>query len=289
MDTKQRFEEAYRTIEKNEIAVLRDVHGFPVYQHDIISPYLMLFICHSGTARALYDLQEVVFLPNEVAVVLPNHILHPIECSDDYNVTILIHSIALTEELKTRRLTHDYNKFHRLPACPLTDTEMMHFMKGMELLEHLCLSSTQLYPLRHEMLIAQSNVLSEMLNSYRHELDSKAIQGGRNLSLFNEFCDLLALHYKEQHEVAFYAEKAHLTTRHFSVLIKDVIGITASDYIEQYLTTQAKNLLFSRPDLTVQQISDYLGFAESPSFCRFFKRLSGHTPNDFRQKRTHRV
>jgi AraC-like DNA-binding protein len=93
------------------------------------------------------------------------------------------------------------------------------------------------------------------------------------------------MHYREQHEVAFYAEKAHLTTRHFSVIIKELVGISASDYIEQYLTTQAKNLLLTRPDLSVQQISYHLGFAESPSFCRFFKRHTGLTPNDFRKQR----
>lgn len=282
METRRKFEEAYRTLEKAEIAVLRDIHGFPVYHQDIISPYMMLFICHSGTARALYDMQEIVFHPNEVAVVLPNHIMHPIECSEDYNVTVLIHSIPFSEELKTKRLTHDYNKFHRLPACPLTNEEMMLFMKGMELLEHLCLSSTQLYPLRHEMLIAQSNVLSEMLNTYRRELDHKTIQENRNINLFNAFCDQLAMHYREQHEVAFYAEKAHLTTRHFSVIIKEVVGLSASDYIEQYLATQAKKLLTSRQDLSVQQISYLLGYADSPSFCRFFKRHTGMTPNDFR-------
>ena len=282
METRRRFEEALRTIEKTEIVVLRDIHGYPMYHQDIISPYMMMFICHSGEARALYDMQEIVFRPNEVAVVFPDHIMHPIESSEDYNVTILIHSATLFEELKTRRLTHDYNKFHRLPACPLTNEEMALFMKGIDLLDHLCQSTTQQYPLRHEMLIEQSNVQSEMLNAFRRELDEKAVSESRNYSLFNTFCDQLAAHYREQHEVAFYAEKAHLTTRHFSVIIKEVVGISASDYIEQYLATQAKNLLSTRPDLSVQQISYYLGYADSPSFCRFFKRLTGLTPTDFR-------
>ena len=245
---------------------------------------MMLFICHSGSARALYDMQEIVFRPNEVAVVFPNHIMHPIESSDDYNVTVLIHSAALFEELKTRRLSHDYNKFHRLPACPLNGEQMAQFMKGMDLLEHLCQSTTQHYPLRHEMLIALTNVTAEMLNAYRREIDKKATNENRNFALFNAFCDQLAMHYREQHEVAFYAEKAHLTTRHFSAVIKEVVGISASDYIEQYLATQAKNLLSTRPDLSVQQISYHLGFAESPSFCRFFKRLTGTTPKDFRSR-----
>ena len=133
--------------------------------------------------------------------------------------------------------------------------------------------------------MAQTDIMVEMLDACRREIDEGARANHRSRMVFNEFCNLLALHYREQHEVAFYAEKAHLTTRHFSVIIKEIVGLSASDYIEQYLATQAKNLLLTRPDLSVQQISYYLGFAESPSFCRFFKRLTGITPNDFRKQK----
>ena len=284
METRRIFEEMERTIETSEMAVLRDIQGFPVYGQDIISPYMMVCINHSGSARVLYDMQEMEFYPNEIAVVMPNHILRPIESSGDYRVTILVHSTALCEELKTKRLTHDYHKFHRRPTCLLTDGEMTQYMKAVELLEHICHSSTQRYPLRHEMLIELTNVMVEMHNASRREMDDKVISDSRNYSLFSAFCDLLAQHYCEQHEVAFYASKAHLTTRHFSVIIKETVGLSASDYIEQYLATQAKNILHTRPDLSVRQISYHLGYADSPSFCRFFKRQTGMTPNDFRQQ-----
>lgn len=277
------FEQMYRTIDTSELAVLRNVNRFPVYGKDVISPCMMVCINHSGVARALYDMQEVVFRPNEIAVVMPNHILRPLESSPDYNVTILVHSPALCEELKTKRLTHDYYKYHRQPTCLLTDEEMKQYMQAVDLLEHICKTSTQRYPLRHEMIIQLTNVMSEMHNAFRREMDEKMLKEDSKYTVFNAFCDVLALHYREEHEVAFYAEKAHLTTRHFSLLIKDIVGLSASDYIEQYLATQAKNLLISRPDLTIQQISFFLGFAESPSFCRFFKRLAGKTPNDFRK------
>ena len=284
METRRIFEEAYRTIEKKEVAVIRNVNRFPVYGRDVISPCIMVCINHSGVARALYDMQEVVFRPNEIAVVMPNHILRPIESSPDYNVTLLVHSPALCEELKTKRLTHDYHKFHRQPTCLLTDEEMKQFMQAVDLLEHICKTSTQRYPLRHEMIIQLTNVMTEMLDAFRREMDENAKALSRHNVVFNEFCNLLATHYREQHEVAFYAEKAHLTTRHFSVVIKNEVGLSASDYIEQYLATQAKNLLTSRPDLSVQQISDHLGYADSPSFSRFFKRHTGITPGEFRAK-----
>ena len=283
MDSGRVFEEAFRTLEKKEVAVIRNVHGFPERDKHIISPYLTLLICHSGSSRALYDMQEVVFRPNEVAMVLPNHIISPIERSPDYSTTIIMHSLAFEQEMTQRRMTHDRSKFHDLPACLLTDEEMAQYMKAVELLEIISETPVSRYPHRHDMLLAQTDIMTDMLDACRRDMDQDAKPIDRNRSIFNVFCNQVAIHYREQHEVAFYAENAHLTTRHFSVIIKEVIGLSASDYIEQYLAIQAKNLLSSRPDLSVQQISDHLGYADSPSFCRFFKRHTGVTPNDFRQ------
>lgn len=284
METKRIFEEAYRTIEKKEVAVIRNVHGFPVYDRDIISPYLMLFICHSGSSRALYDMREVVFRPNEIAMILPNHIIRPIESTPDYSISIIMHSIGFEQEMTQRRMTHDRNKFHDLPACLLTDEEMAQYMKAVELMEIISNTPVSRFPHRHDMLLSQTDIMTDMLDACRREMDDDARLHNRGYTVFNEFCHLLTMHYREQHEVAFYAEKAHLTTRHFSVVIKNEVGLSASDYIEQYLATQAKNLLTSRPDLSVQQISDHLGYADSPSFSRFFKRHTGITPGEFRAK-----
>lgn len=284
METRRIFEEAYRTIEKKEVAVIRDVHGFPVYDRDIISPYMMLYICHSGSSRALYDMREVVFRPNEIAMILPNHIIRPIESTPDYSISIIMHSIGFEQEMTQRRMTHDCNKFHDLPACLLTDEEMAQYMKAVELMEIISNTPVSRFPHRHDMLLSQTDIMTEMLDAFRREMDDDARLHNRGYTVFNEFCHLLTMHYREQHEVAFYAEKAHLTTRHFSVVIKNEVGLSASDYIEQYLATQAKNLLTSRPDLSVQQISDHLGYADSPSFSRFFKRHTGITPGEFRAK-----
>lgn len=284
METKQKFEEALRTIEKSEMIVLRDIHSFPVYGQDIISPYLMIFICHAGSSRALYDMQEVRFRENEVAIILPNHIIHPIESSPDYTITVIMHSLAFEQEMTQRRMTHDRNKFHETPACLLTDEEMAQYMKAIDMLELISNTPVSRYPHRHDMLMAQTDIMVEMLDACRREIDEEERVNNRNRSIFNTFCNLLAANYREQHEVVFYAEKAHLTPRHFSVIIKEAVGLSASDYIEQYLATQAKNLLSTRPDLSVQQISYHLGYAESPSFCRFFKRHTGITPNEFRQE-----
>lgn len=285
MDTKQRFYEAYRTLDEKEVAVLRDIRDYnPVYGHDIVSKYLTVIICHAGSARLLYDMQEVRFTANSIAVILPDHIMRPLEYSPDYSVTFILHSNAFCEELKTKRLTHDYEKFHLTPSCHMTDEAMALYIKLLDVFEHICNSSIQLYPLRHEMLIAQSNVMVELTNACRREMDTNRVIS-RNHMVFQDFCHLLAMHCREHHEVAFYADKIHLSPRHFSLVIKEATGLSASDYIEEYILTQARNLLSTRPDMSVQQICYHLGFAEAPSFCRFFKRITGQTPKDYRENK----
>ena len=284
METRRIFEEAYRTIEKKEVVVIRNVHGFPVHEGDIISPYLMLFICHAGRSRILYDMREVEFRSNEIAMILPNHIIRPIEYSPDYSITVILHSIAFEQEMSHRRMMHNRSKFHELPSCLLTDEEMSQYLKAVELLELISNTPVSHYPHRHEMLMSQTDIMTEMLDACRRTIDNNVRAHTRGFSIFNNFCQLLAMSYRDEHEVAFYAEKAHLTTRHFSVLIKEIAGMSASDYIEQYLASQAKNLLQSRSDLSVQQIGDYLGYADSPSFCRFFKRVTGMTPKEYRER-----
>jgi len=285
MDAKQRFYEAYRTLAEKEVVVLRDVCDYnPVYGHDIVSKYMTVIICHSGSARLLYDMQEVHFAANSIAVILPDHIMRPLECSPDYRVTFILHSNAFCEELKTKRLTHDYEKFHLTPSCHMTDEAMALYIKSLDVFEHICNSSLQLYPLRREMLIAQSNVMVELTNACRRELDTNNYAFSRKQIVAQDFCNLLAMYYRERHEVEFYADKIHLSPRHFSLLIRDATGLSASEYIEEYILTQARSLLLTRPDMSVQQISYHLGFSESPSFCRFFRRLTGQTPKAYREK-----
>ena len=285
MDTRQRFYEAYRTLEQKEVAVLRDIRDYnPVYGIDVVSKYMTVIICLSGSARLLYDMQEIHFTANNIAVILPDHIMRPIESSPDYRVTFILHSNAFCEELRTKRLTHDYEKFHLTPSCRMTDEAMALYIKSLDVFEYICNSSIHLYPLRHEMLIAQSNVMVELTNACRREMDNDSRAMTRNQMVFQDFCHLLAMHYREQHEVAFYAEKIHLSPRHFSLVIKEATGLSAGEYIDEYILTQARNLLTTRPDMSVQQISYHLGFSESPSFCRFFKRLTGQTPKDYREQ-----
>ena len=85
-------------------------------------------------------------------------------------------------------------------------------------------------------------------------------------------------------EVAFYARLHHLTPKYFASLIKAETGISSTEWITNYVIIQAKMLLDSHKEMTVQQISYHLGFSEQASFSRFFKANTGMSPTEYKEK-----
>jgi transcriptional regulator GlxA family with amidase domain len=65
-------------------------------------------------------------------------------------------------------------------------------------------------------------------------------------------------------------------------VVRQVTGRTVIDYINQMLLMEATFLLRTSR-LSITQIADQLHFADTPSFSKFFSRLKGVSPKDYRK------
>jgi len=81
--------------------------------------------------------------------------------------------------------------------------------------------------------------------------------------------------------VAYFADKCSLSTGYFGTLVKTETGRTAKDLINDRLLVRAKELLESDQN-TITMVSQQLGFEYPQHFVRFFKGLTGKTPNQWR-------
>ena len=281
MTQEEIFEAKVKNINKSEIAVLRNLTKFPVYDKDFALPDMTVGLNLHGNARALYDMHEINFEKNELAVVLPNHLLCPLETSDDYCITLILISGTFVDEMKHRTLTHDYTKFHLDPSTKLTDEQVAKFMKVVDVIEMVCEMTDEQLPNRHEMLVYLIDVAFELINSFRRNQDTPR-EATRNNAIFNNFCDLLSENYAKTREVGFYAKQLGMSPKYFSKIILDTVGVSAGSWIEEYVATQAKQMLRTRFDMNIQQVAFRLGFKEQSDFCRFFKRATGMSPRQFR-------
>ena len=109
--------------------------------------------------------------------------------------------------------------------------------------------------------------------------------GLRVEEIFLGFLGLLPQHFEEHHDIGFYASELCITTTYLSRVVRQVSGgRTVVDYINQMLLMEATFLL-RQTSLSITQISDQLHFAEVTTFARFFNRMKGMTPREFRKEK----
>ncbi|RYE20030.1 MAG: AraC family transcriptional regulator [Sphingobacteriales bacterium] len=87
--------------------------------------------------------------------------------------------------------------------------------------------------------------------------------------------------YSSQHDVAAYADALNISAGHLGDIVKEQSGKPAIAHIHERLILEAKRLIF-HTDLAIKEIAFELGFEDASYFNRFFKRLSGQTPIEYR-------
>lgn len=100
-------------------------------------------------------------------------------------------------------------------------------------------------------------------------------------SHFERFMSLLEENYKKEHSIHFYSNKMNLSPKYLSLMIKKVSGKLATEWIDEYIIIEAKNLL-KYSSMSIQEISYSLNFRTQSFFGKFFKRHTGLSPNAYR-------
>lgn len=103
-----------------------------------------------------------------------------------------------------------------------------------------------------------------------------------HLVLIKNFISLVDLNFKELHLPKEYAELLFVTPNHLNSVCKEYLGAQAGEVIRNRIMLEAKRLLIL-PDWTISQVSYELNFNDNSYFTKFFKKVEGKTPEEFRK------
>jgi len=274
-----------KAVEQSGILIVREEQGLFASNQDFVFPHIILTLTLSGSARAMYDLRTITHRKNDLAFIMPGHIMHPLDCTDDFSYAVFFISPKMFDDLRFHAFSHDYEKFNYAPVCSLTDDQAAHLLTIVDQLAIIANHTDEELPHRYQVLLAQLAVGYEFLNFYRREQDRQWTKN-RQADIFKRFCDLVVQHYRESHEIQYYANLLNLTPKHLSKVIRAAAGISPAEWIEQYVTAQAKRLIKTRATQTLQETAYMLGFSEPTSFYRYFKRITGITAKQYRDNYT---
>lgn len=105
----------------------------------------------------------------------------------------------------------------------------------------------------------------------------------RPADIYNRLLTLVATHHRTAHDVTFYADRLAITPRYLSLVTRTVVGKGPKQIIDEYLLREARQFL-SCTTLTVQEISQRLGFTTQMQFSRFVRTKAGTSPTQIRQR-----
>jgi AraC-like DNA-binding protein len=243
-----------------------------------------IVICTKGYMKGSINLKPYVSHAPCITILLQGQILQYEYISEDFSGFFIIMSEQFANNLMTNvqeRLSLNF-AFANNPCLPLSKDELESMLDYYDLLKRT--RRIEDLAVRKEMVKHLTLAFYYALTYQSHILSGEAQQSKQSVFL-EKFMNLVRENFREQRDVGFYADKLCLTPKYFSKIIKDNSGISASEWIDNYIILEAKALLKST-NMTIQQISDELNFPSQSFLGKYFKRIVGVSPKEYRGNKT---
>lgn len=239
----------------------------------------LVIICTGGSLHAKVDLREIRETAPFSVTILENQIFTIESFSDDFKGRFTLMSTRFLDSLFINRrkssslyLAAKHNPVIRFEPGELVSIDHFHEMikAAVRMKEN---------PNRIE-IVKHLTLAFYYANNHKHfEMTDRPLS--RNEILVKDFLDLVSLNFKRHRGMEFYAQKMFLTPKYLSKLIKQTSGKSGNRWINDYVILEAKALLKST-NMTIQQISNELNFANQSFFGSYFKKHVGISPKQYR-------
>ena len=239
-------------------------------------------LVHEGWLELLYNGRMLSLQRGDLLIYSPGVQIRIINGSKNYHsVCLIIDEQAALEIPAVRNVVHTaYQPIAEIgrPIIHLDDGQAAHFWQHMlEIIRYQHSSHRYLHEALRTLF---TQFVLDLMDAMARNI-GPGLVSERTTEQFVAFMRLLNTHFIEHHDIAFYADQLHITTIHLSRIVRQVTGRTVVDYINQMLLMEASWLL-KTTDLSIAAISERLHFSDQSSFGRFFTRIKGINPKQFR-------
>lgn len=265
----------------NDIILIDKPLILSTFDHPFKVDVTIAIICLKGTTKGIINLKRVETNSPCLIIILPDQILQYEDISDDFSALFIVMSNRFTESLNIEERFPVFLSIQKNPYIELSALELESITDYYMMLKRTITNKSNPYSLDIVKYLTKA-----FFYAFGYDIHVRRQGEEKNKSkhqiLVEKFLNLIQLHYKEERSLEFYADKLYLTPKHLSKVVKENSGTTASDWIAYYVILESKALL-KATDLTVQQVSDRLNFPSQSFFGKYFKRLEGTSPSEYRK------
>ena len=252
------------------------------YPHRHDDFYEILFIT-KGTGKYIIDLQEYEIKPNSIFFLSPGQI-HEIIFSEDINGYIFLFTSSFylsnkTDPYKLFEFPFFYSLKYDSPPLYLNDASSINELDA--LFKKAIAEMTANESDSKEAIHAILDLLLIYCKRWYPQTEGTNLKKGH--ILIKRFKQLIEDKCTENITIKEYANILQVTANHLSETVKEFTGRTPTDFINDRMTLEIKRLL-THTQLTIQEIAYQLNFSDQSYFSKYFKKTSGLSPSEFRNK-----
>ncbi len=100
--------------------------------------------------------------------------------------------------------------------------------------------------------------------------------------VFTAFLRLVPGNYISHRNLQFYADRLCITTTYLSRIVRQMSGRTVVGFLNQSLAAEAA-LRLKTTNRTITQLADDFHFSDQAAFTKFFTRMKGVSPKEYRK------
>lgn len=260
----------------------RDIFKYPIR----IDAYIFV-VCSSGLIELTFNLYGLKLSSNSMFLYKPGAILQ-INALKPSKLNIMVFTRHFIDEigLRLENIPLQYKIVRERHIFTLSESSCRHLRTLMAITsDFICMDKSNCHYGEMVRSAFRSFIYCAiyLMNEQMEERGNDALLHSENIH-FEKFMRLLEDNYKKEHNIGFYSDKIGLSPKYLSLLIKKVSGKLATEWIDEYVILEAKNLI-KYSSLSIQEISFSLNFNNQSFFGRYFKRHTGLSPKAYRQKK----
>lgn len=258
-----------------------DFSFVPLHWHDEIE----LIYIKKGTGVISVDLERYHVISGSIVLILPGQ-LHAIEGipNETLEYENIIFSLNMLMGKGHDTCTRDYFKpiLHGTCDLPQVITPELPwysaFVSCLDEADEIC----KYYPVAYPLAIKSKLFQMFYILFYNQTKRPPKSRPQKSIDKTKYILQYISEHYQTHLSIEAMAETCHLSESHFMKFFKSTVGMTFTEYINDYRLSIAAHLLTST-DLQVIDIAASCGFDNVSYFNRLFKRKYRTTPSLYRK------
>lgn len=259
----------------------------PLFKYPLrINAYIFV-VCSKGRFKLTCNLQHYTVFSNTLLIYEPGNIIQ-LNTFEPGEIAVIMLKPEFLKKLNinTKKIALNFQYFKESFFTQLSSDECSVLM------DILTVAENSLKGNRYNLFF--QNIILSIINTFvykalyiiaqnfKPESDSNT-NIGRKLFHFNRFMQLLSLNYMEHHSIRHYASAMCLTPKYLSSIIKEFSGKLATQWIDEYVILEAKNLI-KYSEMSIQEIAYTLHFPNQSFFGKYFKKHTGFSPKEYREQ-----